>query len=121
MAVLASQDGSGTISRAEFVQVATNLGKSFTQKELTEALDRLDKTKSGEVGYEAFQAYWDEMFSGEYVHGEKMAAIMAQFADANHIEGVAYHPDRYMDEDDEMRARCWVLFEEIDANQDHHM
>ena len=48
-------------------------------------------------------------------------SIMAQFADANHIEGVAYHPDRYMDDDDEMRARCWVLFEEIDANKDHHM
>ena len=120
-AAFALQDGSGSISRAEFVQVATNLGKSFTQKELTEALNRLDRTKSGEVSYEDFKAYWDEMFSGEFVHGEKMAAIMAQFADANHIEGVAYHPDRYMDEDDEMRARCWVLFEEIDANQDHHM
>ena len=115
------QDGSGSISKSEFVQVADSLGKSFTQKELTESLKRLDKSGTGEVKYEDFAAYWAEMFSGEYVHGEKMAAIMAQFADANHIEGVAYHPDRYMDDDDEMRARCWVLFEEIDANQDHHM
>jgi hypothetical protein len=103
------------------VQVATALGKSFTQKELTASLRRLDKSGSGEVGYDDFALYWNEMFSGEYVHGEKMAAIMVQFADINHIEGVAYHPDRYVDEDDEMRARCWVLFEEIDANQDHHM
>ena len=65
--------------------------------------------------------YWLEMFSGEYVRGEKLAAVMAQFADAGHIEGVAYHPDRYVDADDEMRARCWVLFEEIDSNHDHHI
>ena len=38
-----------------------------------------------------------EMFSGEYVRGEKLAAVMAQFADAEHIEGVAYHRDRYVD------------------------
>ena len=101
--------------------MAESLGKSFSQKELTDSLKRLDKSGRGEVSYEDFAAYWAEMFSGEYVHGEKMAAIMAQFADANHTEGVAYHPDRYMDEDDEMRARVWVLFEEIDANKDHHM
>ena len=73
------------------------------------------------MSYEDFEVYWMEMFSGEYVHGEKMAAMIAQFADTEHIDGVAYHPDRYIDDDDEMRARCWVLFEEIDSNGDHHI
>jgi hypothetical protein len=81
----------------------------------------LDKNHSGTVNYPEFEAYWMKMFSGEIVHGEKMAAIMAQFADINHIPGVAYHPDRYVDEDDELRARCWFLFDTIDSNHDDAM
>ena len=41
--------------------------------------------------------------------------------DVNHIPGVAYHPDRYIDESDEMRARCWFLFDTIDGNHDETM
>jgi|EP01047_Picozoa_sp_COSAG01_P004234 hypothetical protein len=97
--------------------------------------------------------YWMSMFSGEFVYGEKIAAIMAQWAgaypaycvpperqkggclarslplmgrvlpcvDVNHVPGVAYHPDRYIDESDEMRARCWFLFDTIDGNHDETM
>ena len=115
------QDKSGPISVGEGQAVAEQLGKSFSQAELSVAVKRLDKEGKGVVEYADFEAYWLEMFSGEYVRGEKLAAVMAQFADAEHIEGVAYHPDRYVDADDEMRARCWVLFEEIDSNHDHHI
>ena len=115
------QDKSGSISAEEIQAVAEQLGKSFSQAELGVAVKRLDKEGKGVVEYADFEAYWLEMFSGEYVRGEKLAAVMAQFADAEHIEGVAYHPDRYVDADDEMRARCWVLFEEIDSNHDHHI
>ena len=115
------QDKSGSISAEEIQAVAEQLGRSFSQAELGVAVQRLDKEGKGVVEYADFEAYWLEMFSGEYVRGEKLAAVMAQFADAEHIEGVAYHPDRYVDADDEMRARCWVLFEEIDSNHDHHI
>ena len=115
------QDKSGSVSAEEIQAVAEQLGKSFSQAELGVAVQRLDKEGKGVVEYADFEAYWLEMFSGEYVRGEKLAAVMAQFADAEHIEGVAYHPDRYVDADDEMRARCWVLFEEIDSNHDHHI
>ena len=53
------------------------------------AVKRLDKEGKGVVEYADFEAYWLEMFSGEYVRGEKLADAMAQFADAEHIEGVA--------------------------------
>ena len=45
------------------MQVATALGKTFTQKELTASLRRLDKSGSGEVSYDDFALYWSEMFS----------------------------------------------------------
>ena len=38
-----------------------------------------------------------------------------------HIEGVAYHPDRFIDEDPEFRAKVHQTFDEIDRNGDHHI
>ena len=82
-------------------------------------MEQLDADGSGEVSMEEFEEFWKSNFSGLLVQGSRLAALMAQFADTRHIAGVAYHPDRYIDPDDEMRARCWALFEEIDGNHDN--
>jgi hypothetical protein len=84
-------------------------------------MSELDSDGNGEVSLTEFAKFWKEKFTGSLVAGSKLAAMMAQFADARQINGVAYHPDRYVDPEDEMRARCWALFEEIDGNHDNHI
>jgi hypothetical protein len=48
---------------------------------------------------------------------EQLKAQVAK-ADTQEVQGVAYHPDRYVDPDEEFRARVWYLFDQIDANHD---
>ena len=43
----------------------------------------------------------------------KIDATKKAFGDVKEIEGVSGHPDRYVDEDDEFRARVWLTFDEI--------
>eukprot|EP01043_Picozoa_sp_COSAG02_P003812 COSAG02_NODE_96_length_37408_cov_9.762604_8_plen_3626_part_00 len=99
--------------------MAKQLGKNLTPAELAQMMEELDSDGNGSVSAAEFAKFWKDKFTGSLVSGSKLAAMMAQFADARHIDGVAYHPDRYIDPEDEMRARCWALFEEIDSNHDH--
>lgn len=105
----------------ELNAVAKQLGKDLTQAELAQMMAELDSDGNGSVSAAEFATFWKAKFTGSLVSGSKLAAMMAQFADSKHIEGVAYHPDRYVDPNDEMRARCWALFEEIDGNHDNHI
>lgn len=115
------QDGSGSLDVKEFEGVVKACGKNFTQAELDEALAEIDADKNGTVNYEEFEAYWLKTFTGELVEGTNLSAVLAAWTDLEHIEGVAYHPDRYVDPDDEFRARVWYVFDEIDNNHDKHI
>lgn len=114
-------DGSGTLDTKEIGAIASAVGKTFTQEELDEMCEELDRDKSGTVDYAEFEAWWCRTFSGELVEGSNLAAVMAAWTDIAHVEGVAYHPDRYVDPDDEFRARVWYLFDDIDSNHDRHI
>eukprot|EP01044_Picomonas_judraskeda_P019747 COSAG03_NODE_4230_length_1629_cov_17.833987_3_plen_83_part_01 len=83
--------------------MAKQLGKDLTPAELTQMMKELDTDGNGEVSIAEFSKFWKAKFTGTLVAGSKLAAIMAQFADQKHIDGVAYHPDRYVDPEDEMR------------------
>ena len=82
-------------------------------------MSEMDSDKSGTVDYAEFEKYWLKTFSGDLVAGSKLAATIAQWMHVEHMNGVAYHPDRYVDPDDEFRARVWTVFDEIDGNHDH--
>ena len=84
-------------------------------------MKQLDSDGSGSVNFDEFKRFWRAKFGGQVVEGTKLAAIMAQWSDLNPIAGVAYHPDRYIDKDDEFRARVWATFEKIDSNGDHEI
>lgn len=114
-------DGSGTLDTSEIGGIAATVGKTFSQEELDAMCAELDKDNSGTVDYAEFEAWWCKTFSGELVEGSNLAAVMAAWTDMEHIEGVAYHPDRYVDPDDEFRARVWYVFDEIDSNHDRHL
>lgn len=116
-----TQNNSGSLDSGELDAVAKQLGKDLTPAELTQMMKELDTDGNGEVSIAEFSKFWKAKFTGTLVAGSKLAAMMAQFADQKHIDGVAYHPDRYVDPEDEMRARCWMLFEEIDGNHDNHI
>ena len=93
----------------------------MTPAELKEAMDDMDTDHGGTVDYKEFEDYWLKTFSGDMVTGTKLAATIAKWADAEHIGGIAYHPDRYIDPDDEFRARVWTVFDDIDNNHDEHI
>jgi hypothetical protein len=114
-------DGSGTLDTKEIGGIAAAVGKTFSQQELDSMTAELDKDNSGTVDYDEFEAWWLKTFSGELVEGTNLAAVMAAWTDIEHIDGVAYHPDRYVDPDDEFRARVWYVFDEIDNNHDKHL
>lgn len=101
--------------------MAKSLNKPLTEVELDVAMKQLDSDGSGSVNFDEFKLFWREKFGGQVVEGTKLAAIMAQWSDLNPIDGVAYHPDRYVDKDDEFRARVWATFEKIDSNGDHEI
>jgi Ca2+-binding EF-hand superfamily protein len=111
--------GNGSLEAAELDGIASHLGKQLTPAERADAFKELDEDGNGMINYEEFESWWLTKFSGELVEGTKLAALIAQVADARQISGVCYHPDRYVDPDDEMRARCWGVFEEIDSNHDN--
>lgn len=43
----------------------------------------------------------------------KLEQTKASFADVKEIDGVSGHPDRYIDDDEDFRARVWFTFDEI--------
>ena len=47
-------DNSGTISRAELREACNSLGKSFTEAQLRQIMDRADSDGSGELDYAEF-------------------------------------------------------------------
>jgi hypothetical protein len=114
-------DGSGTLDTKEISAIAKAVGKTFSQEELDKMCAELDKDGNGTVDYAEFEAWWIKTFSGELVEGSNLAAVLAAWADMEHMEGIAYHPDRYVDPDDEFRARVWYVFDEIDSNHDRHL
>lgn len=85
------------------------------------AMQELDKDANGSVSFDEFKLFWRQKFGGHIAEGTKLAAIMAQWSDLRPIPGVAYHPDRYVDPDDEFRARVWATFDKIDANNDQEI
>lgn len=101
--------------------LAKSLGKSLSDVELDQAMKQLDKDGSGAVDFGEFATFWRSKFGGQVVEGSKLGAIMAQWTDLQQIDGVAYHPDRYIDQDDEFRARVWATFEKIDSNGDQQI
>lgn len=109
-------DNSNTLSTTEIAAVGDKLGKPLTSAEQVRAMQEMDKDDDGVITLEEFSNWWVAQFSGAIAEGTKLAAFMAQFSDASAIEGVCYHPSRYVDPEDEMRARVWALFEEIDGN-----
>lgn len=115
------KDGSGSLDRQEIVDVCKAVGKNFTDAEIADMLKDLDKDNSGSIDYDEFETWWCKTFTGELVEGSNLAAVMAAWSDLEHLEGVAYHPDRYVDPDDEFRARVWYVFDEIDNNHDKHL
>ena len=84
-------------------------------------MKQLDTDGSGSVSFDEFKVFWRQKFGGQVVEGTKLSAIMAQWSDLKPISGVAYHPDRYIDADDEFRARVWATFEKIDSNGDQEV
>lgn len=115
------QDSSGSLDRGEVSKLAQSLGKPLSEEELSAAMKQLDTSGDGTVDYAEFAAFWKAKFGGQVVAGTKLAAIMAQWTDLGEVPGVAYHPDRYVDADDEFRARVWFTFEKIDSNGDHQI
>ena len=98
--------------------LAQSLNKPLSDVELDMAMKQLDTDGSGSVSFDEFKVFWRQKFRGQVVAGTKLAAIMAQWTDLGEMDGVAYHPDRYIDQDDEFRARVWATFEKIDSNGD---
>jgi hypothetical protein len=115
------KDGSGSLDRQEIIDVCMAVGKNFSDAEIADMLTDLDKDNSGAIEYAEFETWWCKTFTGELVEGSNLAAVMAAWSDLEHLDGVAYHPDRYVDPDDEFRARVWYVFDEIDNNHDKHL
>ena len=115
------QDSSGSLDRSEVATLAKSLNKPLTEVELDVAMKQLDTDGSGAVSFSEFKTFWRQKFGGQIVEGTKLAAIMAQWSDLKPLPGVAYHPDRYVDPDDEFRARVWATFEKIDSNGDQEI
>ena len=114
-------DGGGSLDIKELEALSKSLGKLFTPEDLKAAMAEMDADKSGSVDYDEFEKYWLKTFSGDLVAGSKLAATIAQWMHVEQMHGVGYHPDRYVDHDDEFRARVWTVFDEIDGNHDHHI
>ena len=115
---MCDQDGSGSLDVKEIAAVAKACNKDLSPDELASMLAEIDADGNGSVEYDEFEQYWVSKFSGELVEGTALAAMLAAWTDVEHISGVAYHPDRYIDPDDEFRARVWYVFDEIDSNHD---
>merc|ERR1719223_1020173 len=118
------EDGSGTLDREEVRSLVEMAGQTFTEAELDAAMTELDPSGDGQVDFDEFKKYWeDNVVAG----GGLLKGIMAQFdlleevveIDAQGEEKtVAYNPERYIDDDDEFRARVFALFAMIDKDHD---
>ena len=97
------------------------MGKRLSDGELDDAMAELDTDNSGEVDFEEFKEYWEDNFASG---GGLLQGIISNFGKivqktAQEGGSEAFHPDRYIDEDDELRARVFSLFKRIDTNGDH--
>ena len=52
-------DGSGTLTRAEIFDLAKQMGKEMTKKELDKCMKLMDSDGSGTVDYEEFAEWWE--------------------------------------------------------------
>jgi Ca2+-binding EF-hand superfamily protein len=116
-----AQDGSGLLDREEVRELVGMMGKRLSDGELDDAMAELDTDNSGEVDFEEFKEYWEDNFASG---GGLLQGIISNFGKivqktAQEGGSEAFHPDRYIDEDDELRARVFSLFKRIDTNGDH--
>jgi Ca2+-binding EF-hand superfamily protein len=119
---LVAQDGSGTLEREEVRELVAMMGKRLTDGELDDAMAELDSDGNGTVDFPEFETYWNTNFAtgGGLLKGlmSNLGKLMQQTTDDG---GGAFHPDRYIDPDDELRARVFSLFKRIDRNGDHNV
>ena len=108
-------DNSGTLDRNEVKQLVELMGKEISETELDEAMRELDTGGDGQVDFKEFEVYWQENFDKG---GGLLMGIIRQVKQMKPVEGEAFHPDRYVDEDEEFRARTYALFAMIDRNKD---
>lgn len=113
-------DGSGLLDREEVRNLIGMMGKRLTDGELDGAMKELDTDGSGEVDFTEFEAYWETNFA---TGGGLLAGLVSNFGAIQQVmnesgETTAFHPDRYIDEDDDIRARVFSLFKRIDRNGD---
>jgi len=118
------EDNSGTLDREEVRSLVEMAGKTFSEAELDDAMKELDPSGDGQVDFDEFKAYWeDNIVAG----GGLLKGIMATFnllEEVKEIDAageektVAYNPDRYIDDDDDFRARVFALFAMIDKDHD---
>ena len=98
------------------------MGKRLTDGELDDAMAELDRDGNGTVEFPEFEEYWNTNFAkgGGLLKGlmSNLGKLMQQTTDDG---GGAFHPDRYIDADDELRARVFSLFKRIDRNGDHNV
>ena len=115
---MVDEDGDGTLDRFEVKKLCSMVeGKQMSEKELNEAMAALDSDSSGKVSFEEFKQYWEENIS---TGGGLLAGIMERYeaGSLKEVKGQAYHPDRYVDPDEEFRMCCFALFSEIDRSKD---
>jgi len=109
-------DGSGFLDREEVRTLVEMFMGQMTDAALDEAMAELDGSGDGQVDFPEFRKYWYENIASG---GGLLKGIMATFEEVEEIPGVAFAPDRYVDDDDEYRARIYALFAMIDTK--HHV
>ena len=110
-------DDSGTLDREEVRSLIAMMGKRLTDAELDEAMKELDGDGSGEIDFREFSIYWDANFA---TGPALLQGIISNFAKIKPITGAeaAFHPDRYIEKDEALRARVFSLFSRIEKDGD---
>jgi predicted PurR-regulated permease PerM/Ca2+-binding EF-hand superfamily protein len=109
------EDGSGYLDREEVRTVVEMFMGQMSDDDLDEAMAALDESGDGQVDFPEFRKYWFENLG---TGGGLLKGIMSTFETLEEVPGVAYNPERYIDSDDEYRARIHALFAMIDRDHD---
>jgi len=109
------EDGSGFLDRDQVRQMCEMFMGSMTDQELDDAMSQLDTSEDDKVDFAEFRKYWFENIGSG---GGLLQGIVSQFQNVEQVPGVSGNPDRYIDDDDDFRARVFALFAMIDRDHD---
>ena len=131
----------GRVTEDDLSRLLSAAGSEWGGAELSEAFAGLDRNQAGAIAYSEFHELWQKKWNASHADQKKSAADQThaqteklvklnddvhRFTNhsqdhTHHIPGIAYHPDRYVDKDDEFRGQVATIFEEIDRNRDENI